>query len=61
MLRGVALALAGVVGVPLMMVLFQDSLIFHPQPLVGPGPASRPGLEAVEIAAATARACAGGW
>ena len=51
MLRGAALALVGVVGVQVAMVLLQDSLIFHPQPLAGSGPAPRAGLEAVEIAA----------
>src|SRR5262245_23236673 len=32
------------------MALFQERLIFMPQPLIGPGPAQRPGLEEVEIA-----------
>jgi fermentation-respiration switch protein FrsA (DUF1100 family) len=45
----IALAL---VGVQAMMAFFQDNLIFHPQPLVGSGPPSRPGLEAVEVVAA---------
>lgn len=36
---------------PVGMFLFQDNLIFLPQPLAAPGPAPRPGLEAVDIAA----------
>lgn len=52
MRASIALALVGVVGVPAMMAFFQDRLIFQPQPLMGSGPPSRPGLEAVEIAAA---------
>jgi len=48
---GAALALAGILGVPAVMALLQDRLIFFPQPLVGSGPSGRPGLEAVEIAA----------
>jgi hypothetical protein len=48
----IALVLVGVLGVPAMMAFFQDSLIFHPQPLVGSGPPSRPGLEVVEVVAA---------
>ena len=51
MLRGAGLALVGVVGVQVAMVLLQESLIFLPQPLAGSGPASRAGLETVEIAA----------
>ncbi|HVQ77214.1 MAG TPA: alpha/beta fold hydrolase [Candidatus Binatia bacterium] len=39
-------------SVPAAMFLLQDHLIFFPQPLVGPGPAPRPGLEEVEIAGA---------
>ena len=48
---GAALVLLVGLAVPLGAFLSQDSLIFFPQPLVGPGPASRPGLEEVEIAA----------
>lgn len=48
---GVALALVVGVGMPAGMFLSQDNLIFFPQPLVGPGPAPRAGLEEVDIAA----------
>jgi fermentation-respiration switch protein FrsA (DUF1100 family) len=48
---GAALVLVAGVGMPLGMFLSQDNLIFFPQPLVGPGPAPRAGLEDVDIAA----------
>jgi pimeloyl-ACP methyl ester carboxylesterase len=48
---GAALVLVAGLGVPAGMFLSQESLIFHPQPLVGPGPTPRAGLEEVEIAA----------
>ena len=51
MLFSAALVLVAGVGVPLGMFLSQDSLIFHPQPLAGAGPAPRAGLEDVEVAA----------
>ena len=51
MLRGTALALVGAVGMSVTMFLFQDSLIFLPQPVVGSGPPPRAGLEEVEITA----------
>jgi uncharacterized protein len=51
MLLGAVLALAALTAMPVMMFLFQDSLIFLPQPVVGLGPAPRAGLEEVEIAA----------
>ena len=51
MLRGAALALVGVVGMPMTMLLFQDNLIFFPQPVAGSGPAPRAGLDEVEITA----------
>lgn len=41
---------AVVLGVPAAMYLIQDSLLFYPQPLVGPGPASRAARPVEELA-----------
>ena len=44
--------MAATAALPATMFAFQDRLIFFPQPILGPEPRARPGLEPVELAAA---------
>jgi pimeloyl-ACP methyl ester carboxylesterase len=54
MLGWIALAAGALLGVPLVMYLVQDSLLFLPQPLAGPPPATRAArpVEALALEAA---------
>jgi pimeloyl-ACP methyl ester carboxylesterase len=45
----VATAAVATLALPATMFAFQDRLIFFPQPILGPAPAARPGLEAVDL------------
>ena len=54
MLALVAVLVGAVVGVPALMYLMQDSLLFFPQPLMGPPPASRADRPVADLAFETA-------
>jgi pimeloyl-ACP methyl ester carboxylesterase len=54
MLALIAVVVGAVVGVPALMYLMQDSLLFFPQPLVGPPPAARPGRPVADLVFPTA-------
>jgi hypothetical protein len=54
MLALIAVIVGAVLGVPAAMYLMQDSLLFFPQPLMGPPPASRPGRPIADLVLATA-------
>jgi fermentation-respiration switch protein FrsA (DUF1100 family) len=54
MLALVAVLVGAVVGVPALMYLMQDSLLFYPQPLHGPPPVSRAGRPVAELVFPTA-------
>jgi uncharacterized protein len=46
----IVVVVGAVVGVPAAMYLMQDGMLFFPQPLAGPPPASRPGRPVEELA-----------
>ena len=54
MLAWVAVLVGAVLGVPAVMYLMQDSLLFFPQPLAGPPPASRPDRPVADLVFDTA-------